>query len=79
MNSRRCSPAADRTFGPLVNGCRADFDFTFLFQESILSITPSSIFLLAAFIRIKYLCKQAVKAEGWRPLAAKLVDGCSSI
>lgn len=74
MTSSLCLPAADRVFGPQVHGCRADFDFTLLFQEILLSIAPSSIFLSLVPLRVWYLRKQAVKADGGRLQAAKLVS-----
>ncbi|EAW08899.1 putative ABC transporter [Aspergillus clavatus NRRL 1] len=39
----------DNAFGPVINhGCRAAFDFTLLFEQTILSIAPSALFLLLA-------------------------------
>ncbi|KAL5086662.1 hypothetical protein Trisim1_008747 [Trichoderma cf. simile WF8] len=49
--SQQCAPSADNVFGPQVHGCREDFDFTLLFEQSILSILPSLIFLLLALSR----------------------------
>ncbi|KAG8160758.1 hypothetical protein KVR01_009022 [Diaporthe batatas] len=47
------SSCNDNTFGPVVAaGCRDSFDFTLLFQQSILSIGPSALFLILAPPRI---------------------------
>jgi hypothetical protein len=47
-----CPPLADSVFGPVVEPCARKFDFTFLFENTILSILPSSIFLLVACWRL---------------------------
>ncbi|KAH6661517.1 hypothetical protein B0J14DRAFT_496953 [Halenospora varia] len=47
-----CPASADNVFGPLVAECRRAFDFTALFEDSFLSIVPSSILLLLAPIRL---------------------------
>ncbi|EHK21751.1 uncharacterized protein TRIVIDRAFT_59905 [Trichoderma virens Gv29-8] len=44
--SQQCVPSADNAFGPRVHGCREDFDFTLLFEQSILSILPSLLVFL---------------------------------
>lgn len=42
-----CPLRADEAFGPVVNeACREHFDFTLMFEQTILSIGPSSILLL---------------------------------
>lgn len=45
----RCN---DNDFGPVVKNCRGDFDFTILFENTILSMSPSLLVLLAAMGRI---------------------------
>ncbi|GAQ47010.1 hypothetical protein ASPNIDRAFT_189460 [Aspergillus niger] len=66
-----CSPAADNSFGPVV-ACPAAFDFTLLFEQSILSIAPSAIFLLLVPWRIWSLYPENVKTVAnnahWRKL-----------
>lgn len=40
-----CGPSADNAFGPLVrSACR--FDFTLLFEETVLRVGPAAVFLL---------------------------------
>ncbi|GLA66320.1 hypothetical protein AtubIFM54640_008526 [Aspergillus tubingensis] len=72
-----CSPAADDSFGPVV-ACPATFDFTLLFEQSILSIGPSAIFLLLVPWRIWSLYPENVKTVAnnahWRKLIASVVE-----
>ncbi|KAK1570181.1 canalicular multispecific organic anion transporter 1 [Colletotrichum navitas] len=59
-----CSIEADRVFGPAVQGCRSDFDFTLLFHDSILTILPSAVLIILASIQITILV--------YRPTFARL-------
>ncbi|CAG1973904.1 unnamed protein product [Fusarium graminearum] len=45
----------DNSFGPIVQGCRGDFDFTLRFQNIILGILPAAIFILLALTRVATL------------------------
>ncbi|KAF4629350.1 hypothetical protein G7Y89_g8798 [Cudoniella acicularis] len=54
-SSMSCVPNADELFGPQVASCRRDFDFTLLFEQSILSIGPTAIFLLFVPVRLSQL------------------------
>ncbi|KAJ5893247.1 hypothetical protein N7495_004938 [Penicillium taxi] len=56
----------DASFGPVVQGCRSDFDFTLKFEKIILSILPSAVFIGISVPRIIFLA-----------LHVKLVDGVS--
>jgi ATP-binding cassette subfamily C (CFTR/MRP) protein 1 len=38
----------DDSFGPAVQGCRDDFDFTQEFERIILSVVPTAVFLVLA-------------------------------
>lgn len=61
--------AADNQFGPAVNGARSSFDFTLLFENTILTIIPSTIFLLAALLRARSLYGSSKKvASSWNRL-----------
>jgi ATP-binding cassette, subfamily C (CFTR/MRP), member 1 len=76
MNSTRpqCNVpplSADAAFGPVVEGCR--FDFTFTFEQYFFSIIPSVIFLLLAPIRVNILRKRQTRVGGTYLRAAKLV------
>ncbi|ATZ58539.1 hypothetical protein BCIN_16g02970 [Botrytis cinerea B05.10] len=46
------SVCKDDAFGPIVHGCREDFDFTLLFEQSFFSILPSIIFILISSRKI---------------------------
>lgn len=63
----------DDTFGPSAGACRGGFDFTLLFEESILSILPIALLLGIVPLRILYLFKKSVKADGKLLLISKLV------
>ena len=58
----RCA-AIDDTFGPSLRVCRGGFDFTLLFEESILSILPLSLVLLAIPLRVLFLLRRRVKVK----------------
>lgn len=49
---------SDTTFGPFISGCRDDFDFTLLFEETILTIVPAACFILFGALRYTTLHKQ---------------------
>ncbi|KAK1675557.1 P-loop containing nucleoside triphosphate hydrolase protein [Colletotrichum godetiae] len=42
----------DSAFGPVMDSCVRKFDFTLLFEDTILSILPSSIFIILAALRM---------------------------
>lgn len=48
----------DNDFGPVVRNCRDGFDLTILFEETILSATPSIIMMVLAAGRVFYLRKK---------------------
>ncbi|KAF5492420.1 ABC transporter atnG [Colletotrichum siamense] len=58
-NSSAC---ADSEFGP-VHGCRGDFDFSLLFEQTILSAVPSGLFLFLAAIRLLVLFPRRKKSQ----------------
>jgi hypothetical protein len=61
-------------FGPASRNCQDDFDFTLLFEQSIMSIGPSALFLLVFSFRIAQLLKKkTVKVKKHILYALKLV------
>lgn len=56
-----CTLGADNLFGPRVDGCR-DFDFTLLFEQTILQAAPSALLLLSVPARIWFLRRQTLKS-----------------
>lgn len=69
-----CSLDADNVFGPVVPlGCRNGFDFTLLFEQSILGILPAAVFLLASPLRVGYLIKKDARTQRNSPRFVKLV------
>lgn len=64
----------DRSFGPAVEGCRDNFDFTLKFELLFFAIVPSAVFLVLAISRTIFLSREPV-VTSWRSwlFAAKLV------
>lgn len=56
-----CVPGADDVLGPVVRGCRDNFDFTLLFEQSFFQIAPSILLLLIVPLRASRLRRQNVK------------------
>ncbi|KAF0641998.1 hypothetical protein NXS19_010672 [Fusarium pseudograminearum] len=54
----------DNSFGPIVQGCRGDFDFTLRFQNIILGIVPAAIFILIALTRVATLAFRSRIVDG---------------
>ena len=73
MSSLSC-PVLDDSFGPYAEHCRGGFDFTLLFQESILSILPLVLLLGIAPLRIVYLVRRSNKVGKGFILPTKLVS-----
>lgn len=66
--------AADKSFGPAIpTGCRGGFDFTLLFEQSILSILPCGLFLFISAIRLLGLYRSRPVTEADVNHTAKLV------
>ncbi|KAF2186291.1 canalicular multispecific organic anion transporter 1 [Zopfia rhizophila CBS 207.26] len=64
----------DDTFGPWAGEhCRGGFDFTLLFEETILSILPLALILCIAPFRIFYLWRKRTKVSRSLLLPAKLI------
>jgi ATP-binding cassette subfamily C (CFTR/MRP) protein 1 len=65
VDSTRCfdNGSYDNRFGPAVQNCHADFDFTYLFEQSILSLIPSTLLLLYLPYRLRQLCSEGSKAR----------------
>ena len=68
--STNCRVGADDLFGPQVLGCRESFDFTLLFEQSILSLLPSILLLLVSVPRFIKLSRDKCRVitERSRPL-----------
>lgn len=56
--------ASDAAFGPVVQGCRGDFDFTLKFEKIILSILPSAVFIALSLPRGIFLARKAKVVDG---------------
>jgi hypothetical protein len=61
-----CSITDEDQFGPVVNNCAHDFDFTLLFEEVFFSISLSAIFIVVIAVSFFYSRQQKVKLRtGW--------------
>lgn len=54
----------DDAFGPSVQGCRDDFDFTLKFEKILLSILPSAIFIALSVARTTLLARWPKVVQG---------------
>ncbi|KAH7129421.1 ABC transporter [Dactylonectria estremocensis] len=67
----------DDAFGPVVQGCRGNFDFTLQFEGIFFSILPSSLFLVLGLGRFLWLLRRpnlaAVTAFLWAKIAVIVV------
>jgi hypothetical protein len=70
----------DDKFGPVVVGCRDDFDFTVVFEQAIFSIVPSSLFILLGFPRLAVLLNrpQVLKGRAFQLVKAVCVSSAES-
>lgn len=65
-----CTQDLDDVWGPVVDECRRTFDFTLLFEQSILSTLPLAIFLTIALLRIwRLLRREQILTTGLLGLA----------
>lgn len=71
-----CPRAVDNSFGPVVSGCRNNFDFTLLFEQSVLTFIPAALLLLVAPLRLLQLHKSDVKTRPASISQLKLVSSC---
>lgn len=63
----------DDTFGPYAKSCRGGFDFTLLFEETVLSILPLCLLLMVVPFRVIYLARREIKVNKSLLLPLKLV------
>ncbi|KAF5689105.1 multidrug resistance-associated 1 [Fusarium circinatum] len=68
-----CTSSVDASFGPFVGPeCRDAFDFTLVFEQSILVLFPAALLLILAPIRLFRLRNVPVKVTGHRLRTVKL-------
>ncbi|KAI1853220.1 hypothetical protein JX266_001926 [Neoarthrinium moseri] len=68
-----CLATADDAFGPVVEGCRDDFDFTLTFEQSFFTLIPASLLLLVTPFRVWKLRKLPNVVRGTAARYVKLV------
>ncbi|RAL02582.1 P-loop containing nucleoside triphosphate hydrolase protein [Aspergillus ibericus CBS 121593] len=59
----RCGLSAENHFGPGVLPCRRDFDFTLLFEQTILGLVPDLLFLVLCAFRWQQIYGRATKVR----------------
>jgi ATP-binding cassette, subfamily C (CFTR/MRP), member 1 len=59
----------DDSFGPYAGDCRGGFDFTLLFEETILTLLPLGLFLLVSPWRLWFLLRRPKKVTARHTLA----------
>jgi ATP-binding cassette subfamily C (CFTR/MRP) protein 1 len=75
MNSSEtlCITSTDTSFGPFVGPeCRDGFDFTLVFEQSILVLLPAALLLVLAPVRLFRLRNVPIKVAGRRLQTVKL-------
>lgn len=65
--------SCDGSFGPFASCADGRFDFTFLFEQSILSIIPSAVLLLITPLRVWQLAGRKPKVSASFAIYLKLV------
>lgn len=69
----------DYSFGPIVQGCRDDFDFTVTFERIFLSLVPSALFIFLAIGRVLFLSLRARKRVASIGLFQSFKAVCASL
>lgn len=64
----------DSHFGPVYAGPGRNFDFTILFEDTMLTIAPAAIFLIAAGLRAIWLFRSPTKVATSLSRQSKLVS-----
>ena len=68
-----CPSGADRLWGPRVDERCRTFDFTLLFEDSILGCVPPAMFLSLLPIAMWNVRRQPIRMRETRLIAGKLV------
>ena len=74
-----CSIEYENRFGPVVNGCADNFDFTLLFEELSLSIALSALFIPIMTASLFYSRHQAIKLTASWIVTSKLIVHVSHV
>jgi hypothetical protein len=74
-----CLPGSDNLFGPRVSIYCRDFDFTFLFEDAILILPPTIIFLLLIPGRIQHLSRRPAQRVFHKSGLLKIVSTNSKV
>ncbi|KAI1382741.1 P-loop containing nucleoside triphosphate hydrolase protein [Hypoxylon trugodes] len=67
----------DNAFGPAVQGCRGDFDFTIIFEKIFFTIIPAAVFIAICLPQIVYLSRKPEITGGALLRSIKCVAICT--
>ncbi|KAM3509320.1 hypothetical protein MY10362_000655 [Beauveria mimosiformis] len=56
--NQTCGSPDDFSFGPSINSCHRGFDFTLFFEDTVLSLVPSAVFIPVACVLIAILARK---------------------
>ncbi|KAI0142611.1 ABC transporter type 1, transmembrane domain-containing protein [Hypoxylon sp. NC0597] len=66
----------DKAFGPTVQGCRGNFDFTIMFEKIFFALIPTAVFIAFSLPRVVLLVRRPVVVGGAFLRNLKLVAIC---
>ena len=69
-----CEGPDDSSFGPAIASCHREFDFTAYFEQAILSLLPSTVFILLGLIQVTCRWNAPAVARRGRLHKCKLVS-----
>ena len=72
--SPSCSLVADSAFGPAVDATCRSFDFTLLFEQTVLGLVPAVLFALWFALRLVTLARASTKTLRSRETWLKVVS-----
>lgn len=68
---------SDNSFGPAIEGCRHNFDFTVLFEQTVFTLAPSCLFIVLSLGALARKARAPIVVHAPWLLRFKLV--CSSV
>lgn len=64
---------SDNSFGPAIDGCRNNFDFTVLFEQIIFTLAPSCLFIVLSLGALTWKARVPIVVHAPWLLRLKLV------
>lgn len=72
--NQACGSPDDFSFGPAINSCHRGFDFTLFFEDTVLSLIPSSVFIPVSCVLIAILANKKPATLRTKWYAVKIVS-----